>query len=193
MTNLRRVCRALATTLRPRSRDHRTNYPIARKLLVPLCDPDLSTLRRSPFSPHAPPRRGDQHLAVEHVTTGGAYGTEAFIDLRSGAILCGGIDAEVPFPDDVYDEKRYLPVPAKKELGLGRDDALAFTEHHAPQLLSRAEYIFNAAGAFDRFKLLVREHGLLNAWYAYQDERLRQALAEWAGLNDLRLAGSKEK
>ena len=107
--------------------------------------------------------RDDLHLAVEHVTTGGAYGAEAFIDLRSGAILCGRIDAEVPLPDDVDDEERCLPVPTKKELGLGRDDALAFTEQHTPQLLSRAEYIFNAAGAFDRFKHLMQEHGLLNA------------------------------
>jgi len=78
-------------------------------------------------------------------------------------------------------------------LGLGRDEALAFTEQHAPQLLSRAEYIFNAAGAFDRFKLLVREHGLLNAWYAYQDERLWQALEEWAEMNDLHFTEPKAK
>jgi len=61
--------------------------------------------------------RDDLHLAVEHLTSGGAYGTEAFIDLRSGALLCGGIDAEVPFPDDVYDEKR-LPARARQE-GIG--------------------------------------------------------------------------
>jgi hypothetical protein len=137
--------------------------------------------------------RDDLHLAVEFVTGGGSYGAEAYIDLRSGAILYGGSGAEEPLPKGVHNTKRYLRVPTKKELDLGRDDALAFTEQHAPQLLERAEYIFNAAGAFDRFKHLMREHGLLDAWYAYQDQRLWEELEAWAELHDLHLSEPKEK
>jgi len=137
--------------------------------------------------------RDDLHLAVEYVTGGGSYGAEAYIDLRSGAILYGGSDAEEPLPKGVHNTKRYLRVPTKKELDLGRDDALAFTEQHAPQLLERAEYIFHAAGAFDRFKHLMREHGLLDAWYAYQDQRLWEELETWAEIHDLRLSEPKRK
>jgi hypothetical protein len=107
--------------------------------------------------------RDDLHLAVEFVTGGGSYGAEAYIDLRSGAILYSGSDAEEPLPKGVHNTKRYLRVPTKKELDLGRDDALAFTEQHAPQLLERAEYIFHAAGAFDRLWVLRRTS---NGWRA---------------------------
>ncbi len=137
--------------------------------------------------------RDDLHLAVEFVTGAGSYGVEAYIDLRSGAILYGGSGAEEPLPKGIHNKKRYLRVPTRKELGLGRDDALAFTEQHTPQLMERAEYIFNAAGAFDRFKHLMREHGLLDAWYAYQDQRLWEELEAWAEMHDLRLSGPKGK
>jgi hypothetical protein len=135
--------------------------------------------------------RDDLHLAVEHVTVGGSYGAAAYVDLHTGAILWAGDGMEEPLPDDIDNEERYLPVPSRKELGLGRNDALAFTEQHAPQLLERAEYIFSAAGAFDRFKHLMRERDLLDAWYAYQDKRLWEELEAWAELHDLRPAKPK--
>jgi hypothetical protein len=135
--------------------------------------------------------RDDLHLAVEHVTGGGSYGAAAYVDRHTGAILWAGDGMEEPLPDDVDDEERYLPVPTKKQLGLGRNDALAFTEQHAPQLLERAEYIFSVAGAFDRFKQLMHEHDLLDAWYACQDKRLWEELEAWAELHDLRPAKPK--
>lgn len=137
--------------------------------------------------------RDDLHFAVEFVTGGQVHGAAAYVDRQTGTILWAGDGMEEPLPDDVDDEERYLPVPTKKELDLGRNDALAFTEQHAPQLLERAEYIFSTAGAFDRFKHLMREHDLLDAWYAYQGQRPWEELEAWAELHDLHLSEPKGK
>jgi hypothetical protein len=126
-------------------------------------------------------------LAVEHVTGGETIGASAFIDRRTGAILFGGADCEVPLPVDVYEDEHYIPVPTKKELGLGRGMALTFSEQHAPHLLESAEHIFATAGAFERFKRLMHEHGLLKDWYAYQEDRLSSAVQEWAEQHGLGL------
>lgn len=126
-----------------------------------------------------PISRDDLHLAVEHMTGGQDYGAAAYVDRQTGAILWAGDGMEEPLPEDIDNEERYLPVPSKKELGLGRDDALAFTEEHAPQLLDRTEAIFRRAGAFQSFKVLMHDAGLLPQWYAHQDARLREALEEW--------------
>jgi hypothetical protein len=126
-------------------------------------------------------------LAVEHVTGGGAIGASAFIDGRTGAVLFGGADLEVSLPVDVYEDERYVPVPTKKELGLGRGMALTFSEQHAPHLLDSAEHIFATAGAFERFNRLMHEHGLLKDWYAYQEDRLSIAVQEWAEQHGLGL------
>ena len=132
--------------------------------------------------------REDLNLAVEHVTGGQAYGAAAYVDRHSGAILWGGDGMEEPLPHDIDDEERYLPVPSRKELGLGRGDAIAFTAEHAPQLLDSAEAIFYRAGAFQRFKALMHDPGLLPQWYAHQDERLWEALEEWAEKQEVHLA-----
>ena len=135
-----------------------------------------------------PISRDDLHLAVEFVTGGQVHGAAAYVDRHTGAILWAGDGMEEPLPDDIDDEERYLPVPSRKELGLGRNDALAFTEQHAPQLLDRAEAIFNRAGAFQRFKALMDEAGLLPQWYAHQDQRLWEELEAWAEEHGLKLA-----
>lgn len=135
-----------------------------------------------------PISRDDLHLAVEHVTGGGVYGAEAYIDLQTGAVLLGGDDMEPPLPRNVRTAKRYLPVPSRKELGLGRDDALAFAEQHAPQMLRLAEAMFNGPGAFQRFKALMHDAGLLPQWHAHQDARLWEALEEWVVEEGLQLA-----
>jgi hypothetical protein len=126
-------------------------------------------------------------LAVEHVTGGEAIGASAFIDHSTGAILFGGADLDVSLPVDVYEDERYIPVPTKKELGLGREMALSFSHQHAPHLLESVEHIFATAGAFGRFKHLMHEHGLLKDWYAYQEDRLSSAVQEWAEQHGLGL------
>ena len=107
------------------------------------------------------------------------HGAAAYVDRHTGAILFHGDCMEEPLPDGIDNEERYLPVPSRKELGLGRNDALAFTEQHAQQLLDRAEAIFRRAGAFQSFKVLMHDVGLLPQWYAHQDARLWVALEEW--------------
>lgn len=137
-----------------------------------------------------PISRDDLHLAVEHVTGGQVHGATAYVDRHTGAILWAGDGMEEPLPDDIDDEERDLPVPSKKELGLGRNDALAFTEEHAPQLLDRAEAIFRRAGAFQSFKVLMHDAGLLPQWYAHQDARLWETLEEWVEEEGLQLAAT---
>jgi hypothetical protein len=39
----------------------------------------------------------------------------------------------------------------------------------------------------------MREHGLLDAWYAYQDQRLWEELETWAEIHGLRLSEPKGK
>lgn len=137
-----------------------------------------------------PISRDDLHLTVEHVTGGQVHGAAAYVDRQTGATLWAGDGMEEPLPDDIDNEERYLPVPSRKELGIGRNDALAFTEEHAPQLLDRAEAIFRRAGAFQSFKVLMHDAGLLPQWYAHQHVRLWEALEEWVGEEGLQLSAT---
>ena len=69
----------------------------------------------------------DLQLAFEFVSSGGMGENEAYLDRQSGKIYWhsefGDNDEELP--DDIDDEK-YIPIPNKKELDLGKRSGLGF-------------------------------------------------------------------
>ena len=71
--------------------------------------------------------------AFEFVNFGYADGENVgYVDLQSGKIYLrladfdDEDDAEEPLPEDVDDEDKYVPIPDKRELGLGRPLVLTF-------------------------------------------------------------------
>lgn len=64
---------------------------------------------------------------------------------------------------------------------------MRFTEEQAPQLAERVYRRFERAGAYGRFKGLLEDHGLLQAWYDFEAAATEQALREWAAENGFTL------
>ena len=106
----------------------------------------------------------------------------AHVDRRSGRIWFMGdwVDDNDPPPDDLDDDSLYLEVPGQSALGLGRRLALRFAHEQSPQLADQVHRCFGHAGAFNRFKRLLEDHGLLQAWYGYEAAAIEQAVREWA-------------
>jgi len=75
----------------------------------------------------------DLQLAVEFVSSGGMGENEAYLDRRSGKIYWhsefGENDEELP--DDIDDEK-YISIPDKRELDLGKPLVLDFAREFLP-------------------------------------------------------------
>lgn len=97
----------------------------------------------------------------------------------------GSLDEDEEAPADLDDEDRYVPVPDKRELHLGKRLALRFIKEHAPHALERAHIHFSKAGAYGRFKALLDDIGMLDAWYKYEEKAVHEALRQWAQDNDL--------
>ncbi|WP_353817004.1 hypothetical protein [Mesorhizobium sp.] len=55
-------------------------------------------------------------------------------------------------PDDVEDSERYIAIPDKRELDLGKPLVLTFARHHLPDDYDKVREIFSRAGAYARFK-----------------------------------------
>src|SRR4051812_29986068 len=51
-------------------------------------------------------------------------------------------------PDDIEDEEKYIAIPGKKELGLGKPLALNFARKHLPNDFDEVRYIFSKRGAY---------------------------------------------
>lgn len=131
--------------------------------------------------------------ALEFVSGGALTEHRAYLSLATGAIYwvteSGAIDEDAP--DDLDEAGRYLEVPTKSDLGLGRPLALRFAEDRMPNEYPRVRQFFAHRGAYARFKDLLEAHGQLDAWYAFEAERTEQALADWCEAHEIRFVRTK--
>ena len=91
-------------------------------------------------------------------------------------------------PEDI-DDPKYISIPHKNDLDLGKDLVIEFTSDFLPKEIDRVYSIFRRKGAYSRYKELLSEKGLLEKWYKFEDERQKAALKEWCAENDIKIAG----
>lgn len=82
-------------------------------------------------------------------------------------------------PDDIEDHRRYLRVPHKRDLDLGRRLVDDFVLERAPGLYEQVQDVFHRRGAYSRFKDLLDKKGLLEDWYKFEDDRSKAKLKAW--------------
>lgn len=114
-------------------------------------------------------------------------GNEAYISRETGAVYYAS-DTDSPddeVPDDLDDLDRYVAVPHKNDLSLGRKLALRFAAQEVPERYERVEGFFRAKGAYARFKDLLESEGLLDQWYNFEAVATERALREWCAENDI--------
>jgi len=115
----------------------------------------------------------DLQLAFEFVSSGGMGENEAYLDRQSGKIYwhseVGDNDEELP--DDIDDEK-YISIPDKRELNLGKPLALDFSRR----------------GAYRRYKELLVRRSALERWYDFSNKSEETALREWCAENGIELS-----
>jgi hypothetical protein len=126
----------------------------------------------------------DLESALDWASAGGYEENEAFIDRATGAVYFRStvdVGDEEELPDDIDDETRYVPMPDKKALDLGRALVFDFVDREAPpKLADRVRAAFRGRGAYSKFKAMLEDADLLSRWYAFEAAETKIALLEWA-------------
>ena len=127
--------------------------------------------------------------AFEFVGSAAPTEHSAYISLDTGKIYwaseLASMDEELP--DDVDTSDRYLVVPHKTELDLGRNLAFRFAAQELPDSYERVTSIFRRKGAYGRFKQLLDDNGVLEKWYKFEAEATEKALREWCAANGIQI------
>ena len=92
-------------------------------------------------------------------------------------------------PDDIDDPDKYIVIPHKNELDLGKALVIEFTSEYLPEELDRVYSIFRRKGAYSRYKDLLESKGVLEDWYKFENERQKAALKEWCRENNIEIKG----
>src|SRR6516164_10838568 len=110
----------------------------------------------------------DVQLAFEFVSSGGMGENEAYLDRQSGKIYWHSEfdDNDQELPDDMDDEK-YISIPHKTELDLGKPLVMDFAREFLPDDYDEVCHIFSRKGAYRRYKDLMGRRGTLERWYAF--------------------------
>ena len=90
-------------------------------------------------------------------------------------------------PDDIDDPDKYITIPHKNELDLGKALVIEFTTEYLPEELDRVYSIFRRKGAYSRFKNLLESKGVLEDWYEFENKHQTAALKEWCEENNIKI------
>lgn len=126
-------------------------------------------------------------------TSGGAAEFRAFVCRQTGKIYyqTEGLGSEDfdELPDDIEDDAKYVPLPDKRDLDLGKPLALAFAREFLPDDFDDVRYFFSKRGAYPKFKAVLARRGAIDRWHAYENEATEQALREWCKEQGIEVVG----
>ena len=131
----------------------------------------------------------DLQNAFMFVSFGQLGENEAYLDRQSGEIYCHSAfgDEEEEWPEDIDDE-RYIAIPHKNELDLGKPLVFDFARQFLPDDYDEVSRIFSRRGAYGRYKDLLVRRGALERWYEFENKAEETALREWCADNDIKLS-----
>jgi hypothetical protein len=130
--------------------------------------------------------------AFEFIGVSGGYEHRAILCRETGKIYTQSdfpdfADLNDELPDDVDDEQKYIDIPDRRELDLGKPLALDFVDEFLPLDADEVRRIFNRRGAYRNFKALLARRNAIERWYEYESEATEKALRDWCEVNSIEL------
>jgi hypothetical protein len=124
---------------------------------------------------------------LQHTVEFVSMGNEAVLCRKTGKILWHtDLDEDIEaWPDDADDEEKYLVIPDKKELDLGKALVLEFARECLPGEFDEIRRIFSKRGAYAQFRSLLLRRNALDRWYDFENKATERALREWCEANGL--------
>ena len=134
-------------------------------------------------------KRDDLSLAFDFVSSDAPLTHEAYICLDTGRIFwvsqLNPIDDEA-VPDDLGTSDRYLAIPHKNDLDLGKRLALRFAAQELSQRsYGRTEEFFRHRGAYAGFKQMLESEHALEKWRQFEADAIEEALKNWCRENNI--------
>jgi len=125
--------------------------------------------------------------AFEFVCAASGGEHQAFLCKQSGKLychsdLCDDLDT---LPDDIDDGEKFIPIPDKRDLDLGKPLALDFVRQFLPGDFGDVRQFFSRGGAYARFKDLLARRGALDQWYEFEAKAEESALRMWCDHNSI--------
>ncbi len=126
----------------------------------------------------------------EYVSSGGGGENYAYLCKQSGELLWHSEfgDNIEELPDDIDDDEKYIPIPDKRELDLGKPLVFDFVREFLPADFDEIRRIFSRRGAYARFKTLLHYRNAVDQWHDFENKATEHALRTWCELNEIAIS-----
>jgi hypothetical protein len=133
----------------------------------------------------------DLFSAFEFVSAGHPMEHQAYLCVETGTIHYHSeiVGDDEPAPDDLDDAEKYIPIPHKNDLDLGKRLALRFADQYLVDADDDVHEIFARKGAYARFKSVLEQRGLLQQWYEFEERSKKEALLLWCEETQIKAHG----
>ncbi|OJB25230.1 hypothetical protein [Burkholderia ubonensis] len=135
-------------------------------------------------------KHDDLSMAFDFVSCAAPMEHNAYVSLDTGKIYWTSDSSDAfdeDIPDDLETSDRYLAIPHKSELDLGRSLALRFVAQELTACYDQVDGFFRRQGAYARFKDLLEREGVLELWYSFEADSVERALSQWCAENGLEI------
>jgi hypothetical protein len=127
-------------------------------------------------------------------TDGGAGEFGAYVCKQTGEIYYQTEDldneeSEDELPEDIEDATKYIPLPDKRDLDLGKPLVLDFAREFLPDDFDDVRYFFSKRGAYPKFRALLARRGAIDRWHAFEAKATERALRDWCALHSIDIVG----
>jgi len=128
--------------------------------------------------------------AFDFVSFAQMYENQVFLNKKTGKIYWHSEfgDNEEELPEDLDDDK-YIEIPHKNELGLGKELVLDFAYEYLANDTEKIEAIFSRKGAYSRFKYFLENRNLIDKWYEFESSAQEKALRMWCEESGIKIHG----
>ncbi len=130
-------------------------------------------------------------MAFDFSSFGQPFEHEAYLNRQTGETYFYSEfgDNEEELPEDISDETKYIALPHKNDLDLGKRLVLDFTYKYLPDEIDKIESIFRKKGAYSKFKHILEITGNLDKWYSFENNAQEKALRDWCERNKIKING----
>ena len=130
----------------------------------------------------------DLEMALEYVSHNSYEDHNAYLCQETGHIFYESDAIDEELPPDLDENDRYILIPSKSNLDLGKPLVLRFVAQHLQPDLDTVYSIFRKEGAYSRYKALLMDRGALALWHEYEQAAQKLALEKWCRDNGIEIS-----
>lgn len=136
---------------------------------------------------NVPVKLSELREGYDYASIGMELDAQAYVGLDTGKVYFrgDGMPEEENLPEEVEDSGRFVPVPHKYDLDLGKHLVFDFVHRELLDDADRVHDLFRRRGAYSRFKDLLVRRGKLDRWHEYEDRVTDQRLREWCEAHEI--------